>query len=417
MAAHEDGEDVPVRMERDALGELRVAEDALWGAHTERAGAVLGVSDRGLFHAPALYCALGEVKQAAAIANLEAGVLTPEIAGAIGAAARELAQGVFEPDLIADLVAGGGSIALHMNVAEVIANAANERLGSLRGAYAPVEVKRHVNASQSTADVCHTAARIAVLRETTALGAVLARLVSSLEHKAGELADVITLARTCLRDALPASLGLVFAGHAAVFARRAAALADAAAPLLEVVLGGTVIGTGDGAPPAYRERVVPILAEITELPLAAHPRPSDALATSDDLTAVSAQLAGLAQAAVKLARDVRLLSSGPAGGFGELVLPHVLEGSSFFADKSNPVVAETLLQAGLQCLGYDRVVQAAGEHADPWLQVFDGLAAVNVLDACALLGAALDRFEAHCLCGLTADTDRCRSLAALGRSA
>jgi aspartate ammonia-lyase len=167
-------------MERDSLGEVRVARDALWGARTERAAAVLGVSDRGLFHAPALYCALGEVKAAAAMANHAAGLLPDAIAEAICEAARALSEGELEPELIADLLAGGGSIALHVNVSEVIANAANERLGSVRGAYAPVDPSRHVNASQSTADVCHTAARIAVLRETTALGEVLERLAAGL---------------------------------------------------------------------------------------------------------------------------------------------------------------------------------------------------------------------------------------------
>ncbi|HTF35830.1 MAG TPA: lyase family protein [Myxococcota bacterium] len=404
------------RLERDALGELALPADALYGIHTARALRNLSFSLRSLGSCAPYARALGVVKGAAARANADAGVLAPELAHAIDLASRRISSGALADALVADLLGGGGSIAVHMNVAEVIANVASESLGGHRGEYVPVHPKRHVNASQSTADVCHTALRLAILERSVVLRAALEALAATIDAKISELGDVPTLARTCLQDALPTTLALLFVGHAALIRRRAKELAHSLEALHAVALGGTVIGSGEGAPARYRERVVPLLAARAGLELRCHPAPCDALQNGDDVGAVSAQLALLAHGLAKIAQDLRLLGSGPRGGMGELRLPHVQEGSSFFADKSNPLVPETLLQACFQVLGCDRAVQAALEHGELHLNVFDGLAAVNVLDALELLSNAIVRFDEGCVRGLIANEARCRELASFGRT-
>ncbi len=185
--------------------------------------------------------------------------------------------------LVVDLLGGGGSIGINMNVNEVLANLASEALGGGRGSYDPVHPLRHVNASQSTADVCHTAARLAVTAAAPAALDALDACAASLTARADAVARVPTLARTCLQDAMPTTADVLLRGHAAALARRAADLRAAVVPLDAVVLGGTVIGDGRGAPPAYRERVVPALAAVVGRSLRPHPHPADALQNGDDL--------------------------------------------------------------------------------------------------------------------------------------
>lgn len=405
-----------MRIERDALGEVEIPDHALWGIQTARAVENLSFSGRRLGACRPYVRALGLVKRACARANADAGVLPGDLARAIDAGCAALASGELGDHLIADLLGGGGSIGVHVNVCEVIANVANESLGRRRGEYDPVDPKRHVGASQSTADVCHTALRLAILEEGGGLVAALSTLAASLEAKVAELGHVPTLARTCLQDALPTTQALLFVGHAALVRRRLTELARSVDALRAVALGGTVIGTGEGAPQRYRERVVSFLAALASTPLRSHPSPADALQNGDDVAAVSAHLALLAHGLLKIASDLRLLASGPRGGLGELTLPHVQEGSSFFADKSNPVVAETLMQCAFQVLGCDRAVQAAAERAELHLHVFDGLAAVNVLDAVGLLARAVALFDERCVRGLRANEARCHELAAFGRT-
>jgi len=402
----------PRRTERDRLGARDVPAEALYGIHTQRALDNLSFSGRALGSLPSYVWGLGAVKRAAARANREAGVLMPRLADAIEAAAAPLLAGELLDQFPVDVLGGGGSIGVHMNVNEVIANLANESLGGRRGEYDPVTVKV-VSASQSTADVCHTAVRLAVLRQWPTAEASISAAVQRLRLLEKDLAPVATLARTCLQDAMTTTLAVLFGGFARLLERRAAGVATAVAELRAVSLGGTVIGQGDGAPAAYRRAVVPLLAEVAGMDLRARENLPDALQNSDDLAVVSAQLRLLAEALIKIARDLRLLASGPKGGFGEVVLPHVQEGSSFFAGKSNPVVPETVLQCAFQVLGCDRAVEAAMEQAELYLNVFDGLVAANLLSAIDMLAQGVRRLDERCLAGLAADQERCRELARL----
>ena len=389
------------RVEADRLGTLELPAGALTGIHTERARRHLGFSGRRLADYPELVRALAQVKQAAARANRAAGRLGEREAAAIEAACGALAAGEGADALDVDPLAGGGGIALNMNVNEAIA-------GVARRAGVALDPKRHVNASQSTADVCHTALRLAVRERFDALAPALGELEEGVRAQAEAGRAVPTIARTCLRDGLATNLGTLFEGHAEALARRRAALARCVDALRAVDLGGTVIGSGEGAPPAYRERVLGELAALSGRALAPRASLYDAAQNADDLGSVSAELAALARALIKVAADLRLLASGPATGFGEIELPPVIEGSSFFAGKSNPVVPETLLHCAFQVLGCDRAAQAALERAELHLNVFEAVVAVNALDALGMLARAVPH-AAACVRGLWADTERCRS--------
>lgn len=399
------------RTERDSLGEILVPSDALYGARTVRCLGTSAYSGRRLSDLPALVRGLAAVKIAATRANRTAKVLLPEIADAITAAAQVLTLPSTQAHLVADPLAGGGAISLHVNVNEVLANLANESLGGQRGTYAPVDPFVHVAASQSTADVCHTAVRLAVLERASGLLRALDEVVGELEAIAGRFAAIPTLARTCLRDGLATTADVLFRGHAQVFQRRRVAYRSALQRLHGVTLGGTVIGDGSGAPPLYRARVAAELAAVTGLPLESRAYFPDALQNSDDLGDISANLAGIARAAIKLAQDLRVLGSGPHGGFGELILPTVQEGSSFFAGKSNPVVPESVLQAAFQILGFDHTAQEAVRAAELHLNVFDLQVGVNVLDASDMAAASLQLLADYCLHQLQLDPSRCLELA------
>ncbi|MGH7778980.1 MAG: lyase family protein [Candidatus Binataceae bacterium] len=409
------GSNSRTRVERDLIESLEIPRGAAYGIQTARAVANLSFSGRTLGDYPAMVRGLAMVKCAAARANLDAKAIDARTARAIEHACRALIAGGYRDDLIADPLGGGGSIGLNQNINEVIANLASEHLGGARGAESIVDPKTHVNASQSTADACATAARIAILEQASELGIALADCVRAYRAKARELRRVITIARTCLQDAQPASLGEFFSGHGVALERRTEELARSTEKLRRVNLGGTVIGSGSGAPPAYRRAILRRLREVTGLDLIARKNLYDAAQNIDDLGAVAATLGMLAEVLIKIAQDLRLLSSGPDGGFGEISLPAVQEGSSFFPGKINPVVPETLLQCCFQVLGHERAARLALERGELNLNVFEGAAAINLLDAIAILSRAVTLFTSRCVVGIAANQDRCRALAAQSR--
>jgi len=398
------------RTERDAFGLVELPNDALYGVQTARTVQNMSFSGRKLADYPDYVVALAWVKTAAARANARAGALSPELADAIEAACARIASGELREQFVVDAYHGGGGIGANMNANEVIANAANERLGGERGAYAPVDPIEHANASQSTSDVCHTAVRLAALRRYDALAPALDRLGEALAAKAAEFAGVATISRTCLQDAMRTTLGDLFAGYAAGWRRRTDALRRSVESLAAVNLGGTVIGSGVGAPAAYRSAVVDCLRDVAPYPVRLRDNLYDAAQNLDDLAAVSAELALSCRLLLKIAKDLRLLSSGPEAGFGELKLPAVQAGSSFFPGKINPVVPETLMQCCFLALGADRTIQLALEHAELNLTLFDSFAGVQLLEAMTMLERAVASFADKCVAGVAADEARCREL-------
>jgi aspartate ammonia-lyase len=403
------------RIERDSIGEVLVPRHALYGIQTVRAMQNLAFSGRALGDYPDYVRALAIVKQAAARANRDAGVLDRRLSGEIDRACDALTGGEHLEQFPVDVLGGGGSIAINMNINEVLANLSNEHLGQMRGSYVPVHPKNHVNASQSTADICHTAIRIAILERWEGLRRALDGCVAAYRVKARELRKVITISRTCLQDAAPTSLGELFGGHGAAIERRADELRRRVESLRQINIGGTAIGDGGGAPAAYRRAVLARLNEITGRKLAMRRNLYDAAQNPDDLAAVAAELAMLAEVFIKIAQDLRLLSSGPNGGLGEIVLPAVQEGSSFFPGKINPVIPETLLQCCFQVLGCERAARLVLERGELNLNVFEGAAAINVLDAIEMMRAAITLFVTRCLAGVAANEVRCRALAAQSR--
>src|SRR5580704_12091528 len=371
------------RIEKDLLGKRAVPADALYGIQTFRAVENLGFSGRVLANYPDYIRALATVKKAAARANRDAHVIDARSLDAIERACDALIRGEHLAQFPVDMLAGGGSIAVNMNVNEVIANLASEYLGGARGTYQPVHPKLHVNASQSTADVCHTAVRMTVLSRSAGLRRGLAECVA--------------------------------ASHAEVIERRAGELSRSIRALAYINLGGTVIGSGSGAPAIYRRAILKRLNELAAQKLTLRRNLYDAAQNIDDLAAVSAQLGMLAEVMIKIAQDLRLLASGPEGGFGEIILPAVQEGSSFFPGKINPVIPETMLQCCFQVLGCERATRLALERGELNLNVFEGAAAANIFDAIEMMQRSIALLAERCVRGITANRKRCRELASRAR--
>lgn len=400
------------RLEEDRLGKLSVPASALYGIHTQRALQWGTFSGRRLADYPDFVNALLQVKAAAAQANARARILPSEISESITRACESL-QNSREQERTelfpVDLLMGGGSIAVNMNLNEVIANQANQLLGKALGEYRPVHPKVHVNASQSTSDVCHTAARMAILALWERLRPHLEENRAVLDSKSAQWKSIQTLSRTCLRDASLTSFGDYISGMAALIGRATGRLEQEIESMNAVNLGGTVIGSGEGAPKEYRAEVLPLLRERSGNPrLHLKGNLFDAAQNSDDLARVSAQLAVLAQALSKCARDIRLLSSGPEHGFGELILPAVMEGSSFYPGKINPIVPETVMQLGFWILGNHRAVEVALEQAELNLNVFEGAIVVQVFDSMEGLVRLLPRWN-ECIRGVEVNQERCES--------
>lgn len=389
-----------MRHESDLLGTMALPDATPYGVRTARIVKHLSVSDRRLGDYPGLVRAMLAVKRATARANAKAGVLETRTLAAIEDAINRVSEADADWSELwpVDALHGGGSIGFNVNVNDVLA-----RLAGLDG-------KRDINASQSTADVCATAFRLAV---TDASGPVLeaaALLSVSLSKQAERCHSVTTLARTCLQDAMPVTLSALFEGYAALVERRTDKLRRAMSHLSAINLGGTVIGSGDGSTPAYRDVVVAELSSVVGRPLQRRESLYDAAQNSDDLVDVVDAAVSLSDALLKLARDLRLLASGPDGGFGEIELPAIIEGSSFFAGKINPVVPETVMQAVFQVQGLAHAAKLAASHRELYLNVFEGQTALNAIDIFGILGKAIVTLTNDAVNGLAPRPSRCAQL-------
>ncbi|MDQ0243692.1 aspartate ammonia-lyase [Bacillus fengqiuensis] len=399
-----------MRKETDSFGTIQISNDMLYGIQTMRSLQNLSFSRRTLSQYPTYIKSLAIVKKAAALANQEAEVFDQVIANAIIRACDRLIEGDYLEHFPIDILHGGGGIGTNMNVNEVIANLANELFGTPRGSYSPVHPVDHVNASQSTSDVCHTAIRLAIIKSFQSLFSALSELLEAMKVKVDEFQDVTTIARTCLQDGMRVQLGDTFSGYAHVINRRLISLEEATSKLYSINLGGTVIGSGIGAPKAYRNIVLSKLCDVSGIELSHRENLFDAAQNIDDLARVSSELRILASCLMKTAKDLRLLSSGPEAGFAEIQLPAVQAGSSFFPGKVNPVIPETLIQCCFQVIGCDSVVQSTLEHGELDLNVYEGAAGANILDAMGMLENAINTFTEKCIKGIEANLERCEEL-------
>ena len=393
------------RVEHDTMGEVRVPAEALWKAQTQRAHDNFPISGRGLERAQIR--ALGLVKAAAARVNGRLGVLPSEVAGAIAAAADEVAAGDHDDHFPVDVFQTGSGTSSNMNANEVIATLASRALDRT------VHPNDQVNASQSSNDVFPTTIHLA------ATEAVLRDVVPACEHLAGALrgraedwADVVKAGRTHLMDAVPVTLGQEAGGWATQIEHAAARLADAVPRLAELPIGGTAVGTGLNAPDGFAAGVVSDLREATGLDVLHEA--SDhiaAQASRDGLVEGSAALRGLAVSLFKVANDIRWLSSGPRTGLAELHLPDLQPGSSIMPGKVNPVICEATMMVAAQVIGNDACVAFSGTQGNFELNVMMPVMARNVLESARLLAAAARLLADRVVAGATADVDRCREYA------
>lgn len=397
---------VDFRIEHDFLGDVRVPFDALWGAQTQRAVENFRISGQPL--PSALIHALGLVKRAAADANAALGVLDPRRADAIARASDEVARGLHDEQFPVDVFQTGSGTSSHMNANEVIARRANLLLDDETLAVHPND---HVNRGQSSNDVFPTAIHLAVLdRLRSALLPALDGLVGDLDHASERFDGVVKLGRTHLNDALPVRLGQEIGGWARQIDGARARVESASHELLMLPLGGSAVGTGVGADPAFAPLAIARLAAATGLALRQAPDLFEAMASRDGLVAVSSTLRGVAVALTRVANDVRWMASGPRGGLGEISLPELQPGSSIMPGKVNPVVPEAVLQVAAHVVGCDAAVAWAGAAGNFELNVMMPVIAWNVLGAIDLLANAAQTLGGKAVRGMTANDARCLEL-------
>lgn len=394
------------RMERDSLGETEVSDDAYYGIETARARENFPVS--GLRWPQEFIRAYLLVKRAAARANSELLVLDIVRAGAILQAADEALSGLFNDQFVVDVFQAGAGTSLHMNINEVLANRALEILGRNRGDYEYLSPHDHVNAGQSTNDTFPTASHIAIIVMADDLLPALQDLAVSFEEKGQEFAGLRKSGRTHLMDALPLTLGDEFRAYGTALKKAAERIRQRRYDLCEVALGGTATGTGANAHPDFKSLAISHLRDLTGLPLKEAEDPFEALQSRSPMAAFSGSLRELALELVRIANDLRLLSSGPVTGLGEITLPAVQPGSSIMAGKVNPVMAECLDMVAFQVIGNDTTVALAGQAGQIDLNVMTPVMTANILQSLTLLRNFLPVFNARCVTGIIADEERLR---------
>jgi fumarate hydratase class II len=402
------------RIERDSLGEVHVPADRLYGAQTQRAKENFPISD--LRFGRRFVEALGIVKHAAAEANHALGLLPDEKAQLIQAAAREVIEGALDDHFVLDIFQTGSGTSTNMNANEVIANRAAQLMGAEVGAKA-VHPNDDVNMSQSSNDVIptamHVAARVALEDE---LLPALDDLHEALLAKAEAFDDVLKSGRTHVMDATPVRLGQEFGGYAAQVDQCIARLERASDELAELALGGTATGTGINRPPDFPAHAIDAISRMTDLDFHEAPNHFAAQAAKDAYVSAHGALNTLAAALLKIANDLRHLSSGPTSGLGEIKLPAIQPGSSIMPGKVNPVQSEQVMMVAARVMGNQTTITVGGQHGNFELNVMMPVMAHAMLESIQILAGSAEAFRAKCVEGIEADRARCRELLELNPS-
>ena len=393
------------RKEKDSLGYVEVPANSYYGAQTARAVENYPIS--GLRAHPLLIRAFGLVKAAAAEANQELGTVEPARADAIRQAALEVADGTWNPEFVVDVFQAGAGVSFHMNTNEVVANRANQILGGALGEYAHVHPNDHVNYGQSTNDVFPTGMRLATLLALETLYPVLDALAATFAKKAAEFDGVMKSGRTHMQDAVPIRLGQEFAAYGLAIVKGRRFLAIAADSLRELGLGGSAVGTGINTHPDYREKAIAALSRLSGQTLTPAADMRWAMQSNACMAEVSGALRGLALEVIRIANDIRLLSSGPNTGFAEIFLPSLQPGSSIMPGKINPVLPELVAMVGFQVVGNDTATALAVQAGQLELNVMMPTMALNTLQSITILANTLHQFDTRCIAGITANTARC----------
>ncbi len=397
----------PLRTERDSLGEMQLPAEAYYGIHTARALENFRFTALKLSDFPDLVIALAQVKKAAAIANRALGVLDPARARVIVAVCDEIIAGQHHAHFVVDMLQGGAGTSTNMNANEVIANLGLERMGHARGDYHHLHPNDHVNRSQSTNDVYPTALRLALIAGAQPLKAAIDGLVRALKAKAEEFRPIMKVGRTQLQDAVPISLGDEFGAFAATFEEDTKRIDEIAALLHEINLGGTAIGTRTNTPEGYTDLAVAELSRITGRRLSLADNLIEASSDLGALVMFSGTLKRIAVKISKMANDLRLLSSGPRAGLGEITLPPMQAGSSIMPGKVNPVIPEVVNQVAFQVIGNDLTVTLAAEAGQLQLNAMEPVAALNLLQSERMLAQAFEHLAERCVVGIRANEARC----------
>ncbi|MBN8205854.1 aspartate ammonia-lyase [Microbacterium esteraromaticum] len=396
----------PTRTETDSLGSLEIPADAYWGVHTARAEENFPITKRPISVYPDMIRGLAMVKQASARANKQIGTLDAERADLIDAAAQRVIDGEFHDQFIVGVIQGGAGTSTNMNANEVITNIALEMAGRQKGDYAYLSPIDHTNRSQSTNDVYPTAIKIGLSLNLRSLLDELDLLRRSFLGKAAEFHDVLKVGRTQLQDAVPMTLGQEFNGFASTLGYDHKRLTENASLLFEINMGATAIGTGITTHPAYASAVLYHLREISGLDLKTA---DDLVESTSDTGSFMSFSSSLKRNAIKLSKicnDLRLLSSGPQAGLGEINLPAKQAGSSIMPGKVNPVIPEVVNQVAFAVAGADTTVTMAVEGGQLQLNAFEPVIAHSIFQSITWMQQAMWTLRVNCVDGITANRDR-----------
>ncbi len=400
--------DTRMRIERDSIGTIEVPADAYYGANSLRAAQNFPIT--GMHMHPEVINSMCQIKKAAALTNLDVGRLGQDRVDAIVQACDEIMAGKLHDQFIVDPIQGGAGTSLNMNANEVIANRAIEILGGTLGDYDLINPNDHVNYAQSTNDVFPSSGRITAYKLLLGAETELKRLQAALLEKAEEFDDVIKMGRTQMQDAVPIRLGQEFAAWSFAIGRDLRRFENARQDMRFLNLGGTAIGTGINADVEYLEAVIVRLAEITGLPLTQADNLIDGTQNTDGYVAASSAVKTCAVNLSKISNDLRLMSSGPRTGFGEIKLPEKQAGSSIMPGKVNPVIPEVVNQVCFNIIGNDVTVTMAAEAGQLELNAFEPIIFYNLFQSIETLKYAVRTLVDNCIVGITANRDHCHDL-------
>lgn len=394
------------RIEKDSIGTKNVPSNVYYGVQSLRGAENFHITGQSLH--PEFIRSLAYVKKASAITNAEAGTLDKKIASAIIKACDKILDGMYHEYFIVDPIQGGAGTSMNMNANEVIANIAIELLGGQKGDYSIVHPNDHVNRGQSTNDVIPTAGKLTTLRLLRNLKVQLVRLYTCLCDKSNEFDHVIKMGRTQLQDAVPIRLGQEFKAYANAVKRAMDRIDDSSKEMLTLNMGGTAIGTGITAVGAYLDNIVPTLSKVTGIEFKQASDLIDATQNLDCFVAVSGALKACAVTLSKIANDLRLMSSGPRTGLGEINLPAKQNGSSIMPGKVNPVIPEVINQIAFKVIGNDVTITMAAEAGQLELNAFEPVAFYCLFQSIDTLTNGIDTFVDNCVSNITANEDRCK---------
>ncbi|WP_092485133.1 aspartate ammonia-lyase [Candidatus Ichthyocystis hellenicum] len=399
-------DDTETRVEHDSLGQWLIPHEVYWGIHTARAIDNFPITRRYIGEEPKFVRAIAEVKRAAAEVNIELGLIKKEVGQAIVEACVRVESNQYDSHFIIDPIQGGAGTSTNMNANEIIANLALEILGYDKGRYDIIHPVDDVNRSQSTNDVYPTSIKITCIRMIDEFCLSVKELCDSIEAKAEELADVLIIARTQLQDAVPITLKQVFSAQSAMLKRLLSGFEFCKRTLSEIHLGGTAIGTGINTEPRYAEMSCKRLSDITGLDLF---QASNYVAATQDTAVFVGFSNTLKQFAITLSKicsDLRLMSSGPQAGFGDIQLPPRAAGSSVMPGKVNPVIPEVVNQICFQVIGNDLTISLAAEGGQLQLNAFEPIMAKCLFESCHYLTTGCQTLDRSCVRGITADREK-----------